>query len=276
MDDKLKKIAIKLQNTIKYEGGDINPQAILNTLTKLFKTQSEYFSNYSPIDLLALTFYIYSYKKTKNFELGDKILNEIAFVGFIYTSNNNSVITCNHCGGEGTINCGDCYGTGRIDCRNCDDGYNEHCSECYEDENHCTCEEGFSESYCDYCGGEGEIECPSCSSDGQERCEFCDGSGQIESESLVECTTFNTCTWNRDILINSELRNGEPIPVFNSDKPMPNTIFLDFFDTNLELGFNLQPDELYCYDFDEDPNLVFDKNFEIKILNRDKLSKFLV
>jgi len=240
MDDKLKKIAIKLKNITINEDGEVYPQSTFNKVKEIFTTHPDYFSNFSPKDLLKLTFYLYSYKKTNGFDLGEKMLNEMMFVGFIYTSNNKSILTCDHCGGDAYINCKNCYGSGLIKCNNCENGYSEYCSECYEDEISCNCEDGFSESYCNYCNGDDEVSCPSCSGNGQERCEFCDGTGEIESESLLNCTTFNVCTWNRNIIINSELREGEPIPVYGANERMSDTIFLDFFDVNLELGVDLQ------------------------------------
>jgi hypothetical protein len=275
MDNKLKKLAIKLKNYVQpHENGVIYPQGVFNKLSELFKSQKDYFSFFTPNDFIKLSFYIYSYKTTGNFDLAEQMLNNITFIGLFYTSNNKSILTCDHCGGDGYIKCGDCYGNGNIVCNRCDSGVEDYCSECYEDEINCTCEDGFSPGYCSNCGGDQEIECPSCGGSGDDRCEFCDGNGEIESEDMVSCSTFNVLTWNRELILNSELRDGEPIPVADSNDHLKDTIFLDFFDVNLELGFELESDMLYCYDINDEPKLLFDSRFHIKILNRDKLSKF--
>ena len=77
MNEKLKKIAIKLEDFIEVYD---TPQDVYDELMTLSKKQLDYFEIIGGENIIKLTFLIYSHKKTQSFELGEQILNDLMFL----------------------------------------------------------------------------------------------------------------------------------------------------------------------------------------------------
>ena len=60
MNEKLKKIAVRLEDTIEFFA---TPQDVYDELISLSKKQSDYFEMIGGENIIKLTFLIYSYKK---------------------------------------------------------------------------------------------------------------------------------------------------------------------------------------------------------------------
>ena len=117
MNEKLKKIAVRLEDTIEFSE---TPQDVYDELMALSKKQLDYFEMIGGENIVKLTFLIYSYKKTQSFELGEQMLNDLMFLYTLFSSGHNHRETCEACGGDGQVECHLCDGTGEVPCDECD------------------------------------------------------------------------------------------------------------------------------------------------------------
>jgi hypothetical protein len=76
MNEKLKRLALKLEDYVEYY--DI-PQQVYDELLELATKQKDYFEMIGAENIIKLTFLIYSYKRTSSFELGEQMLNDSMF-----------------------------------------------------------------------------------------------------------------------------------------------------------------------------------------------------
>ena len=103
MDEKIKKTATKLQGLVKHYDGP--PGEVYYDVRKIAETQSDYFYYLGPDNIIKLTLYIYSLKKTGDLKLGEKMINNLSFVQLLTTENKSTIKECESCAGAGTILC---------------------------------------------------------------------------------------------------------------------------------------------------------------------------
>jgi hypothetical protein len=272
MNEKIKKLAVKVEALVKYFG---TPQDTYDDLVKLAKNQKDYFIYLGEANFVKLAIYIYSLKETKGFELADKWINNLAFAELVTTENNKYTYTCDECGGDGYTDCSECSGRGKVQCNNCEGKGELECPECdgdgrqmgdgeWEDCESC---DGEGETECEYCDGEGDITCDYCNGDQQTQCENCDGQGEIDSDTDVVYSTFTIVTWNKDIQDACELNEGIVEPAmseYDFDRLRDEYIIL-FFDDTLHGPLNILENEMYCVDYSDDPNLVFTQRMHVDL-----------
>lgn len=252
MNEKLKKLAKKVEGLIS--GGE-TPQQVYDLLIGVAKKQKDYFSHLGPDNIIKLTFYIYSIKNTNNFDLGDKMINNLSFIKLVQTEGNHTVNSCEECGGDGYVRCDVCDSTGKIECDYCD-GSGEVEGEV----------EGFET--CDDCGGDGEIDCEECGGDGEMVCNECGGNGEVESDSNYDFYVVSIVTWDRNIANVCELRenSGEPaMSEYDFDRLRDDYIML--FSDERSAPIDIQENELYCIQITTEPELRFMQTMDIKMLD---------
>lgn len=233
MEEKLKRLSIKLKDLV--EG--TTPQSMYDSLTDVVMKQKDYFSYFGPHNFIKLLFYIYSIKTTKNFDLGDKMINNLSFIKLVNTEGENTIKTCSYCNGDGVVDCDDCYGSGVVD-----DIHGDY----YDDE-----------IDCDACGTKGYVTCPKC-----------DGEGEIELARFYNFYIEDIVTWDRDISNICELRDGDNIPAFSVqefDDLRNNYIILFIKEDSATL--DIQVDEYYCVQMTTEPELRFLPGMRIKIFD---------
>ena len=97
MNEKLKKIALKLEDSIKKFD---SIQDLYFKLKRIAISQSDYFSYLGPANLIKLSLYIYSYKMTKGFDMGDKMINNLSFAELMNPLEIQYLKTCEECEGD--------------------------------------------------------------------------------------------------------------------------------------------------------------------------------
>jgi len=294
-DNKLKSVAKKLEELIP-EG---NAQIVYDKLREVMRSQKEYFETYSALSVLKLTLYIYSFKKTKNFDLADSIMNELFFASLFATENNLHKETCDDCDGGGTYNCNDCDGTGNVTCNNCDGDGTETCETCDgngtaecgtcggsgEDEEGETCDNcsgegtepcddcgGEGKTSCYYCSGDGEVSCNNCSGYGSENCQNCDGIGEIETDK-IEYDIYELCSWDNNLynILETKLDKDEPaISDENLTKFNKSFIILNTVEEYDEFNIELEEDMYYCFGVNKIDEIDLDTDIKLMHLSRNK------
>ena len=91
MSDKIKRLA---KNVTELLTNTETPQDTYYSLVHLMRKQKDYFQHISPENIVKLIFYCYSFAKTKDFALSDKMLNEIAFAVLFNNSGDNHKDEC--------------------------------------------------------------------------------------------------------------------------------------------------------------------------------------
>lgn len=248
MDEKLKKLAIKVEGLLHTYS---TPQATYYSIVDLAKSQKDYFTYLGPENLLKLTFYVYSFKKTNGFKLAEKIINNLTFIELIQTDNDKYLNDCPECRGDGVIRCDSCDGIGSFECQECGgDG------EIYVGNG--------SNHECENCSGNGEISCQDCNGDGEINCDNCGGIGEIESDDEVFYTIYTVVTWNDNIKNICELRENTNEPIMSEDEfnELADTfIILHYFNEHGPL--NISENEMYCIGMSDEPNLRFNSDMVI-------------
>lgn len=267
MDDKIKKTATKLQGlVIHYD----DPGEVYYDVRKIAETQSDYFYYLGPDNIIKLTLYIYSLKKTGDLKLGEKMINNLSFIQLLVTNNEPSIKECESCAGSGMETCERCKGSGLIECPKCDGDGEVSCDWCDENDDE-ECDECFgSETMnCSNCEGSGDIYCPSCRREGETVCRTCGGEGEIESENEVSYEIYFIATWNKQIQDFCELRAEtlEPVMSLTQFLRLSNDYLqLTRWDGSAEL--NIDKDQMYCLDFSNEPEMYLQKNMLIRPRNR--------
>lgn len=267
MDERIKKVAQKLHKSIK-NYNDVSE--VYQGVRTIALQQTDYFSYFGPDFLIKLTLYIYSFKTTGDFKLGEKMVNNLSFIQLLTTNNEPSIKecescngsgmeTCERCKGTGLIECPTCEGDGEVSCEWCDDYDGEECDECL----------GSETMNCSNCKGSGEVYCPSCRREGETVCETCGGEGEIESEDEVSYEIYFIATWNKQIQNLCELRTEtlEPVMSLTQFLRLSNDYLqLTRWDGSAEL--NIDKDQMYCLDYSNEPEMHLQKNMLIRPRNR--------
>jgi hypothetical protein len=267
MDERIKKVAQKLQKSIKnYDDVGFVYQGV----RMIAMDQTDYFLHFGPDFLIKLTLYIYSLKKTGDLKLGEKMINNLSFIQLLVTDNEPSIKECKSCGGSGMERCERCKGSGLIECPKCDGDGEVSCELCDGDDSE-ECDECLGEETmnCDKCGGEGGIRCPTCRGESETVCETCGGEGEIVDEYEVVYEIYFIATWNKQIQDLCELRAETLEPV------MSLTRFLRSSDQFLELirwensgPLKVDKDQMYCIHYSNEPEMYLQKNMLIRPTNR--------
>ena len=267
MDERIKKVAQKLQKSIKnYD--DVG--SVYQGVRMIAMDQTDYFLHFGPDFLIKLTLYIYSLKKTGDLKLGEKMINNLSFIQLLVTDNEPSIKECKSCDGSGMETCERCKGSGLIECPKCEGDGEVSCEWCDGDDSE-ECDECLGEETmnCDKCGGEGGIRCPTCRGESETVCETCGGEGEIVDEYEVVYEIYFIATWNKQIQDLCELRAETLEPV------MSLTRFLRLSDQFLELirwensgPLKVDKDQMYCIHYSNEPEMYLQKNMLIRPTNR--------
>jgi hypothetical protein len=267
MDERIKKVAQKLQKSIKnYD--DVG--SVHQGVRIIARDQTDYFLHFGPDFLIKLTLYIYSLKKTGDLKLGEKMINNLSFIQLLVTDNEPSIKECKSCDGSGMERCERCKGSGLIECPTCDGDGEVSCEWC-DDYDMEECEEcnGSETMNCNSCAGSGEVYCPSCGGAEETVCETCGGEGEIVDEYEVVYEIYFIATWNKQIQDLCELRAETLEPV------MSLTRFLRLSDEFLELirwensgPLKVDKDQMYCIHYSNEPEMYLQKNMLIRPTNR--------
>ena len=267
MDERIKKVAQKLQRSIKnYD--DVG--SVHQGVRIIARDQTDYFLHFGPDFLIKLTLYIYSLKKTGDLKLGEKMINNLSFIQLLVTDNEPSIKECKSCDGSGMERCERCKGSGLIECPTCDGDGEVSCEWC-DDYDMDECEEcnGSETINCNSCAGSGEVYCPSCGGAEETVCETCGGEGEIVDEYEVVYEIYFIATWNKQIQDLCELRAETLEPV------MSLTRFLRLSDEFLELirwknsgPLKVDKDQMYCIHYSNEPEMYLQKNMLIRPTNR--------
>ncbi len=268
MDEKIKKIATKLRGLVKHY--DAPPSEVYYDIRKIAETQSDYFFYLGPDNIIKLTLYIYSLKKTGDLKLGEKMINNLSFIQLLVTNNEPSIKTCESCDGSGMKRCEKCNGSGLIECPTCQGDGELSCELCddYEDEECKECN-GTETVGCNSCGGDGDVYCTSCNREGETACKTCGGDGEIESEDEVTYEIYFIATWNKQIQDLCELRAEtlEPVMSLTQFLRLSNDyLLLTNWGGSAEL--NIDKDQMFCLDYSNEPEMHLQKNMLIRPRNR--------
>jgi hypothetical protein len=261
MNDKLKKLTSKLSELIPKSE---TPQQVYDGLILVMQKQSDYFKYLGPDNVVKLTLYIYSFKTTGKFNVGDTMISSLGFANVFTTEGTEYVKTCESCDGEGELDCeycdrGEitcerCDGTGEVTCEECDgdgrqmgDGEWEDCEAC----------DGSGNEKCPDCGGEGYLSCDNCDN-GKNECWECNGNGDVETTQL-KYDAYLVATWNRDINRDFSLNENSQYPALSEyefDRLRDEYIVLTYEDDNhAEFQDWVKINEVYCTFYSDEPKL---------------------
>jgi len=260
MNDKLKRLAVKMMEFLPSEIK--TPQECYELFEPIYNSQNDYFTFFPAESLMKLVIYIYSYNTTKDFKLGDKILNNLSFISIFTTTGNYHVEECPACNGSATERCEGCYGEGKEDCGECGgDG---------------TTEEGT----CDECNGKGYITCDQCGGDGEIGCYECNGTGEYETDKL-ELNYYYICSWDKFINDRCELEEGKLEPAmseYDFDRLRDEYIVLRYDERYYEITSRIEINQMYCVTYLDEPrlNTGYGKYLSIHWEDNDEFDKYKV
>ena len=241
-------------------------QHLYDTLGEVMFKQRDYFEHMNPEDRIKLLFYIWSIKLTKNFEVGEDLLNRISFAHLFYTEGNHYIETCDECGGSGDFRCDNCDGGGNEECGECDGEGQIDCTECDGDGREmgdekwepCSGCEGTGKETCGECNGDGKVSCNRCGGDGYESCNNCAGNGDIRTDEL-DYNLYFICTWSKSLQDRCELTENtlEPaVSEYTFDSLRDQYIILSLDDElHTEFIDEVEINEVYCISYNDNPRL---------------------
>jgi hypothetical protein len=250
MNKKIKSLSLKLEGLFSNQ---ITPQSIYQQMREITRPQSDYFRRLGPKTMIKLIFGVYSLKKTGNFKLGEKILNNLFFTHLFETNGEYAVSHCGQCDGEGETDCPycdegqetcqKCEGTGKVECPICD-GNDPDCDEC----------DGDGEVECPDCAGTGTVECEYCHGSNTYECDICDGQGEVESPTEKVFDVLFLCSWNKDLKDECELKVDTFSPIENDVSGndyiiLHKTMKSGVISPQVELG------RYYCISYSDEPNI---------------------
>lgn len=264
-DEKIKSTAKKIS---EFFSNTSTPTELYREFIRLVNNQKDYFlMRFMTYELIKIVIYIWSLKKTGQFDFGDKILNDLEFITLSYhnnekhtidcpdcNSNSYGKVHCPNCEGFGTLECDDCNGRGRVYCPNCG-GNDPECTEC--DHN--------GRVFCEPCDGYGRIGCLACD-EGYITCPNCNGTSEIETERILQSIVY-LMSWNPNLNFDAKKSEETLGPLMSTDE------LIDYEEnyimTTIKHGHNsfdpevILPDLYYTIDVDDDPPLILDANLSI-------------
>jgi hypothetical protein len=264
MNDKLQRLSINMVDLFPQDYFD-SPQQCFDTFTQIYGKQYEYFGNFEAHSLIKLVFNIYSYKNTKGFKLSDEMMSKLGFASLFITEGNYRFMECPSCNGVGAFACSSCQGEGAIDCPACNYGQIQ-CETCdgdgIDDEEKCKSCGGDGQIQCDTCGGDDKLTCRDCNGTGEDECQKCDGMGDVQTEEY-QFDYYVIATWDNFIKDNCELRAGTMEPAlseYDFDRLKDNYIILEYDELSQEFPSIIDPNEIYCTAYDDEPILYKSKS----------------
>jgi hypothetical protein len=259
MNDKIKRLARKVVDLLPNPD---SPQDLYEHFIDLMSQQKDYFNFLPSENKIKLLFYIWSLKISNNFEIGDSLLNRIAFANLIITQGDFYKKECEECSGNGETSCGRCGGDGTTDCSTCDGSGKVECEDCEgsgegnDEDGKCDNCGGSGERDCNDCGGDGTVTCDYCNG-GYEQCDKCDGAGDVETDDL-EYNKYFICTWNKEIKDRCELTAGTPqktMDEYDFDRLRDQYIILTHHNRHSNLIDEIKANKIYCTSYDDMPDL---------------------
>ena len=259
MNEKLKKIALKLEDSIKKFD---SIQDLYFKLKRIAISQSDYFSYLGPANLIKLSLYIYSYKMTKGFDMGDNMINNLSFAELMNPLEMQYLKTCEECEGDGEMKCLYCGGTHEINCKKCEGEGEIDCEYCNPEVYSYECDECFGEERvdCDECYGRGVVKCEECDVNGTVECDECEGQGEIETDEVVVRFVF-IATWSKRIKDQCELSVGTKTPIISEDEFL--SLQSDFIILSSGEGhqiLDVEPYQMYCLSYSDEPAITLHPN----------------
>jgi hypothetical protein len=217
-----------------------------------------------PDNIVKLTLYIYSFKTTGKFNVGDTMISSLGFANVFTTEGTEYVKTCESCDGEGELDCELCD-RGEIECDECDGNGEVSCPECGGDGRQMG--DGEWED-CEECDGTGNISCPDCGGDGAGLCDSCNngkiecwdcsGNGDVETTQL-KYDAYLVATWNRAINSDFSLNENTKYPALSEyefDRLRDEYIVLTYEDDgHAEFQDWVKINEVYCTFYSDEPKL---------------------
>jgi hypothetical protein len=280
MSDKLKRLAKNLSELSLAEVDNL--QEVYIRLCGLMSKQKEYFTHLGTDNVIKLLFYIWSYKETGQFEMGDRMINQIAFAILITTEGDNYVESCDDCGGDGYTRCDVCDGTGRVECLECEGTGEENCYAC-DGEGEVggeTCDEceGTGSMTCTNCDGDENLECSECDG-GDKKCDTCDGNGDVQTDEY-EYKKYYIVTWSKPIKDRCEITEGDTditMSEYDFDRLREKYVVLHLEDLHDEFQEYVQSNEMYCTTYTDTPRLYFTQHMEQYFQeDRDVIKNYIV
>lgn len=251
MNDKIKKLSTKLVGLFPQKEF-LDPQEAFTSFSDVYIPQKDYFGNFSPEDIIKLVIYIYSYKNTKDFDYGDKILNNLAFSDLLLITEKEHITTCNECNGYGGWECESCGGRGEVECEECDGDGNTDDGET-----------------CKACSGKGDFKCETCEGTGNETCNYCEGDGEYISDES-EYQLYTIACWDKDMNEACEQSEGTPYAAFTYDyflNRFEKYIILSIENNHARLNDDLEMDKMYATSYDDNPKLTISSQKVLKMFN---------
>lgn len=257
MRERLKKLSIKIASGIPFYE---YPQEYYNHLLKIYEKEKLYFSKVSAFDKLLIVLCVYSFKKTNNFELAEKIMNSMFFISLFNTDKETYYEECEECNGSGTKVC-DLCDDGRIECSTCGGTGEVECEECggTGDVDDATCEtcSGDGDVTCEDCSGNGSEICGNCNGSGEEECDVCYGDGNVETANQ-EYEFIDIVSWNPQFNNTCELYQNTYTPIMSvHDFPKESEWDIILYSGQDNVEFKnldeLKTDKYYCHFFSDDP-----------------------
>jgi hypothetical protein len=276
MSDKLKRLAKNLSELSLAEVD--NFQEVYIRLCGLMSTQKEYFTHLGTDNVIKLLFYIWSYKQTGQFELGDKMINQIAFAILITTEGEDYTETCENCGGDGYMRCYNCDGSGTIVCGECDGEGETDCYNCdgtgQVDGETCDVCDGTRQETCSECDGEQTVSCPECM-DGSHTCDECDGIGEVHTDEKLYKKYF-IVTSNKLVKDRCELTEEDTditMSEYDFDRLRDKYVILHLEELHDEFQNYVQENEMYCLTYTDTPKLYFSEKMELYFKENNRAIK---
>lgn len=260
MNINLKKISFNLNPLISNNEFN-NITELYRICNKLFFKHYDYFSRFDAENLIKIVLYIYSLKKTNNFQLAEQMISNLFLVNLISTDGDFADLTCENCYGEGEFACGNCSGEGIIQCEECDGVGESVCTNCDGegeiDDDTCTECNGSGEIKCENCDGSGEITCEDCYGSGTEMCDICDGDGRITSDDIMIYEKINLISWDSDLKNKCEQYENTETPVlehyeFINKRNDSKFIILNTYIVEAEPVTPIENTKNYCYHIEYD------------------------
>ena len=271
MNEKIKKLA---KNIVDLVADPDSLQDLYDNLVHIMNKQSDYFRLISPENQIKLLFYIWSLKRSNNFEIGEFLLNQIEFAHLIMTEGDFHKETCEECNGNGETRCGRCGGGGTVECSTCDGSGKVECEDCEgsgegdDEDGKCDNCGGSGERDCNDCGGDGSLDCGYCNG-GYEECDECNGAGDVETDELDYYKYF-ICTWNKEIKDRCEITAGTPqktMDEYDFDRLRDQYIILTQSIEHSKLLSAIETNEIYCTSYDDMPNLISEHGMKISSID---------
>lgn len=250
MNDKIKSLAIKLEGLFSEP---ITPQSLYQQIREITRPQVDYFRRFGPENIIKLMFYVYSLKKTGDFKLGEKILNNLFFTHLFETSGEYVENECSECHGDGETDCPYCD-EGQEPCPTCDSNGKVECPICNGNDPDCEECEGTGEVDCSDCAGTGTVECEYCQGSGTYECENCDGQGSTVSNREKNYDIIFLCSWNKDLEEECELKVKTFSPIEN-DVSGNDYIILDKSMHGGDISTQVEPGRFYCISYSDEPKM---------------------